>query len=150
MRQLPVNILLVEDDEDLLLGIARSLGRLEGVQHVTTTHSAEAALEELARRPYALVLSDVRLKGMDGLELLSRIRQAQLPTRVLLMTAFPGAHIELQARRLGSDGLVEKPFELAELRAQVSRLLGAARREAAKHYLDRTEELMQGSPRNLL
>lgn len=122
-----INIMVVEDEEDVAAGIARTLRRLEGVD-VVTTPSAEWALEEMSRRPYALVLSDVRLKGMDGLELLSRIRSAQLDARVVLMTAFPSTHIELHARRLGSDGLLEKPFDLRELSAQVSRLLRSVRR----------------------
>ncbi len=123
-------ILVVEDEADLAAGLARSLGRLEGVK-VSVTHSAERALEELDRRTYALVISDVRLKGMDGLELLSRIRQAHAGTRVLMMTAYPSEHVWLQARRLGSDSVLEKPFDLEALHREVRRLLRAARREQA-------------------
>ncbi len=135
-----INIMVVEDEEDVAAGIARTLRRLEGVD-VVTTPSAEWALEEMGRRPYALVLSDVRLKGMDGLELLSRIRSAGLDTRVVLMTAFPSTHIELHARRLGSDALLEKPFDLRELSAQVSHLLRTARRSA-------TRPMIQGDKQN--
>ncbi|MCR4440453.1 MAG: response regulator [bacterium] len=132
MMQRLVNILVVEDEEDIAVALAGSLRTLDGVGQVTTTASAEWALAEMARRAYGLVLCDVRLKGMDGLELLSRIRQSHPHTRVLLMTAFPSDHIQLHALRLGSDGLVEKPFDLGQLRHEVSRLLRAARRELAK------------------
>lgn len=124
-----MDILVVEDEADVAAGLAGSLRRLEGVRSVKITESAELALEELRRRSYALVLCDVRLKGMDGLELLSRVRQAQSPTRVLMMTAFASEHIRLHARRLGADGLLEKPFDLQLLHQEVRRVLRTARRE---------------------
>ncbi|MBC7186952.1 MAG: response regulator [Calditrichaeota bacterium] len=132
MTQRLVNILVVEDEEDVAVGVAGALRKLDGVGQVTTTPSAEWALAEMAQKPYGLVLCDVRLKGMDGLELLSRIRQSHPHTRVLMMTAFPSDHIQLHALRLGSDGLIEKPFDLGELRQEVSRVLRAARREQPK------------------
>lgn len=132
MTQRLVNILVVEDEEDLAVGLAGALRKLDGVGQVTTTPSAEWALTEMARKSYGLVLCDVRLRGMDGLEFLSRIRRSHPHTQVLMMTAFPSDHIQLHALRLGSDGLVEKPFDLGELRQEVSRMLRAARRELAR------------------
>lgn len=124
-----VNILVVEDEADVAAGLARSLRREEGVHHVQVAGSAEWALEELGRRSYTLILCDVRLKGMDGLELLSRVRQTYGGTRVLMMTAFPSEHIRLHAWRLGADGVLEKPFDLEALRGEVRRVLRQARRQ---------------------
>lgn len=123
MNRVPVNILVVEDEADIALGISRSLSRIEGVNSVTCSHSAEQALEHLCTMPYSIVVSDLYLTGMNGLSLLSSIKRTNPGTRVVLMTAFSSARIQSEAIRLGSDIYLEKPFDLSELKRIVIQLM---------------------------
>lgn len=123
MNRVPVNILVVEDEADIALGISRSLSRLDGVNCVTCSASAEQALEKMRITPYGIVVSDICLTGMNGLNLLSSIKKERPETCVVLMTAFSSSIIKSQAEQLGSDIYLEKPFDLSELKKIVVRLL---------------------------
>ena len=125
MNRVPVNILVVEDEADIALGISRSLSRLEGVDCVTCSASAEQALEKMRLTSYSIVVSDICLTGMNGLNLLSSIKQESPETCVVLMTAFSSTKIQAEAEKLGSDIYLEKPFDLRELKKIVVRLMDA-------------------------
>ncbi|HUU61801.1 MAG TPA: response regulator [Acidimicrobiia bacterium] len=125
------HILVVEDSplvQRLLAVCLRDLGRpVRGVLDGPT------ALEDIAADPPALAILDIGLPGMDGWELLRRIRLdpqwGRLP--VLVLTAHAQEEYRLEADRRGADGFMTKPFEPDALRAAVGRLLGD-RAEAEK------------------
>jgi DNA-binding NtrC family response regulator len=127
MNRVPVNILVVEDEADIALGISRSLSKLEGVNCVTCSSSAEQALEKMRITPYSIVVSDICLTGMNGLNLLSSIKRESPDTCVVLMTAFNSKRIQYQAEQLGSDIYLEKPFDLSELKKIIKHLLDGIR-----------------------
>ncbi|MGQ9768707.1 MAG: DUF5752 family protein [Anaerolineae bacterium] len=122
-RQEPTTrILLVEDS----LGIARALSRAlslhhDGLYQVEVCQSAEAALERLHETPYHLLISDLRLAGMDGLELLARARRLRPETRRMLITAYGGPEIEAKVRELAGVYL-PKPFRLGDMIRLIQRL----------------------------
>ncbi len=116
-------ILLVEDS----LGIAKALSRAlslhhDGAYQVEICQSAEAALERLHETPFHLLISDLRLPGMDGLELLTRARRLRPETRRVLITAYGGPEIESRVRALGGIYL-PKPFRLGDVIRLIERLL---------------------------
>ena len=118
------HILIVEDSplvQRLLAVCLRELGR-----PVRAALDALAALEDMAADPPALVILDIGLPGMDGWELLRRMRLdpqcGHLP--VLVLTAHAQEEYRLEADRRGADGFMTKPFEPDDLRAAVGRLLG--------------------------
>ena len=102
-------VLLVEDDRALREALVDTLAL--GGYSVCAVPGAEAALERLAREPFALVVSDVNLTGMDGHGLLERIRQHHACLPVLLMTAFGTVQRAVEAMRLGAVDYLLKPFE---------------------------------------
>jgi len=125
MNRVPLNILVVEDEADIALGISRSLSRLEGVNTVACSTSAEQAIEKMRATSYNIVVSDIYLTGMNGLSLLSSIKQNNPDTQVVLMTAFSNTQIHSEALKLGSDIFLEKPFDLCELKEIVVQLMDA-------------------------
>ncbi len=119
----PARILLVEDS----LGIARALSQAlslhhDGLYQVEVCRSAEAALERLHEAPYHLLISDLRLPGMDGLELLARAQRLRPETRRVLITAYGGPDIEARVRELAGVYL-PKPFRLGDVIRLIERLL---------------------------
>ena len=118
------HILVVEDSplvQRLLAVCLRELGR-----PVRAALDAPTALEDMATDPPALVILDIGLPGMDGWELLRRMRLdpqcSHLP--VLVLTAHAQEEYRLEADRRGADAFMTKPFEPDDLRAAASRLLG--------------------------
>ena len=119
------HILVVEDSplvQRLLAVCLRELGR-----PVRAALDALTALEDIAVDPPALVILDIGLPGMDGWELLRRIRldsqNSRLP--VLVLTAHAQEEYRLEADRRGADAFMTKPFEPDDLRAAASHLIGA-------------------------
>lgn len=114
-----INILVVEDDAALRDAVCMTL-ELAGHQ-VTGVDGGPAALEAIGKTAYSLVVSDLRMQPMDGLQLLSelRARLPQLP--VLLMTAYGDVEKAVAAMRGGACDFLMKPFEPAALLEHVRR-----------------------------
>jgi len=111
------SILLVEDDEHLAEGLAFNL-RNSGYE-VQTVADGEAALEAFGRRAYDLVLLDVMLPGIDGLEVVRRLRRAGSTKPVLIITARNRADDAIGGLDAGADDYIHKPFDLDELLARI-------------------------------
>lgn len=116
-------ILIVEDEQ--LIGLA--LGRFlslpgSGGYRVEVCNSAEEALTRLEANQFDLLISDFRLPGMDGLELLEHVRQSDPDTRGILITAFGSAQVEEQAHLL-ANAYILKPFRLREVIQVVQQVL---------------------------
>jgi CheY-like chemotaxis protein len=117
-------ILIVEDESSVVEALrwALSLSQGGGYQ-VEFCHSAEAALERLGDAHFDLLISDLRLPGMNGLELIERVRQFSPDTHSILITAFGSPQIEEQARRL-ANAYIAKPFRLLDIIQLAHRILG--------------------------
>ena len=113
-----MRILVVEDERLLCDGIAEDL-RLEKYT-VDCCYDGPAACERLFVEPYDLVVLDLNLPGMDGLELLRHIRTEQPELRVLILSARSQLSDKVAGLDLGADDYLTKPFRVAELRARVA------------------------------
>ena len=116
-----MRILVVEDERLLCDGIAEDL-RLEKYT-VDCCYDGPAACERLFVEPYDLVVLDLNLPGMDGLELLRHIRTEQPELRVLILSARSQLSDKVAGLDLGADDYLTKPFALEELEARVRTLL---------------------------
>ncbi|GAB4257362.1 MAG: response regulator transcription factor [Deferrisomatales bacterium] len=114
-------VLLVEDEPHIARGIAFNLER-EGIE-VVAVETGEAALEELRRRPFALVILDVMLPGMDGLRVCRAIRKVDARLPVLLLTALSEEEDRIAGLQEGADDYLTKPFSLRELLLRVQGML---------------------------
>ena len=118
------HILLVEDDRDLAAFMSEVL-RAQGFE-VTVAGDGRAGLAALERRPYALVVLDLMLPEMDGVEFRLRQRQhsSQWNTPALVVSAH--YNVEKLAQSVGAEAYLAKPFTGEELTAAVYAVLAAA------------------------
>lgn len=124
-----MRILVVEDDTLLADAVARALSQAAHTAEVV--HTGEAADRALAARHFDLVILDVGLPGMDGFELLKRLRGRRLDTPVLVLTARDAVEDRVMGLDLGADDYLTKPFHLAELEARVRALIRRGHQSAA-------------------
>ena len=119
----PPRILVVDDEADIA-GILGAILRRAGHQ-VRMAGDGVEALEMIAREPPDVVLLDVRMPRLDGLETLRRLRQAAATARlpVIVLTANAEPADRAGALAAGADECVAKPFEAADVLARVQALL---------------------------
>lgn len=134
-------ILIVDDDPGTLQSLSRAFA-LEGYTALTAG-SAARALERLAAEPVDAILSDVVMPGMDGLELLGRLRQQAPDVPVILMSGQASIDTAVRATRLGALDFVEKPVGLERLLLTLRNALRLERLERQNRELQRywNEEL---------
>ena len=135
------HLLLVEDDHDLRDALESTLRRAKW--DVTAVDSAEAGLAALQLRSADLVVSDIRLPGMDGLALLQRLREQSGHTPVVLMTAHADAMLAIAALKAGARDLLLKPFGAEQLVDVVRRHAPQVRSETAASGLLANDPLMR-------
>lgn len=116
--------ILVIDDEARFRDLYASTLRAAGFE-VETAESAEAALAGFGRGAPALVVSDVRMPGMDGIAFLREVRSRHASLPFLLVTAFADVREAVLALKLGAVDYLQKPVDLDELVAAVSDAVGA-------------------------
>jgi two-component system alkaline phosphatase synthesis response regulator PhoP len=119
-------ILLIEDNRDLAYGLRNNL-EIDG-HVVETAETGEAALTAIAASPPELVVLDLMLPGLDGYQVLRRLRASGHELPVLILTARVEEADKVLGFRLGADDYVTKPFGVLELLARVGALLRRATR----------------------
>jgi two-component system response regulator HydG len=112
-------ILIVDDDEGMCRMLETGLGA-RGYQTASRT-SADAALELLHLHDFDAVITDVRMRGLNGIELCSRIADSRPDIPVIVITAFGSMDAAIEAIRAGAYDFVTKPFELEAIRMTVQR-----------------------------
>ncbi len=115
------NILIVDDEQSYrqLLSLV-----FEGDGHtIRTASNGREALALLQQGPADVVISDVRMPDMDGIEMLSAVRETQPDLGVVLMTAFASVETAREAFKLGADDFIQKPFDVEELKLIVKKTL---------------------------
>ncbi len=99
----------------MLQGLSRVLSfELDGVSVVTASNPVEA-LELIGKRTFVLILLDIRMPEMDGMDLLTRIRETDPNVTVIIMTAYGSIETAVEAIRQGAYDFVTKPFEIPDL-----------------------------------
>lgn len=114
-------ILIVEDEAqmcDLLMSFFGDKG-----YKVAAVQNGEDAIARLEEEDYALVITDIKLPGMSGLELLARLRLEWQDVAVIIMTAFSSISSAVEAMKLGAEDYIGKPFQLDELAITVEKAL---------------------------
>ncbi len=124
-----MKVLYVEDDSEARELIARFLG--EAGLSVETAPDGKLGLERSLARSYDALVLDVKLPGMDGFEVIRRIRAAGVTTPVLCLTALAEVASRVRGLELGADDYLAKPFALAELLARIRALVRRRERPLA-------------------
>jgi DNA-binding NtrC family response regulator len=118
-------ILIVEDEARMRRLLELDLG--EAGFHTISVGDAEAALEQLRREHVDLVLTDLKLPGMDGLAFLQAAKRLQPALPIIVMTAYGTVETAVEAMKAGASDYVLKPFALAEIRMVVEKELDVRR-----------------------
>ena len=117
----PAQILIVEDDRKMRLAL-REIMTNEGYT-VDSVETGEAALERADGNGYDLVITDLKLPGIDGMDVLRAIRKSRPETSVVIITAYATVDTAVEAMREGAEDYISKPFNLDEIRLIVSKVL---------------------------
>ena len=139
------HILIVDDEES-----SRELCRVtlqEPERDITMCSDAQEALDELGRKTFDLVLTDMVMPGLSGLDLLERIKAERSDTSVLLMSGKGSISAAVRAIKLGAEDFIEKPLPDPEVLAlAVKRALKARRLEQENRELRRQLKNLKGEP----
>jgi DNA-binding NtrC family response regulator len=106
--------ILIVDDEELMVKTLGDIVRLHGWE-ADAAYSGESAVEAVRSRDYAVVLMDVRMTGINGVEAFKLMKQVRPGIRVILMTAYTATEILAEAEREGALRILSKPVALAGL-----------------------------------
>jgi len=116
-----MRVLVVDDNEVFRRPLQRAL-EAAGFE-VVAVPSAEDALEVLHGSTVDVLLTDHRLPGMDGVQLITRIKATHPALAIIVMTAYGTIESAVEARRAGADDYLEKPFEVPDLLRALQRAL---------------------------
>jgi DNA-binding response OmpR family regulator len=108
------SILVVDDEKNIRLTMSRSLEPL-GIP-VQTAVNGEEALQKLRESPFGLVFLDLKMPGMDGMEVLRQIKKDWPKSRVIIITAHGTIESAVEAMKLGAVDFIQKPFSPVEIR----------------------------------
>jgi response regulator RpfG family c-di-GMP phosphodiesterase len=135
-------ILIVDDEEVMCSILARRLTR-EGYTCVTANDGREA-LQYFYKHPFSLIISDIKMPGMDGLALLKRVKATNPKMMVIMVTAFPEIDLAVEAMHLGAYDFIIKPADLDLVILSVKKALEKKRLEeeivAYRSHLERLVE----------
>src|SRR6476660_1795878 len=115
------NILIVDDEQSYRQLL--SLVFEEQGNTIRTAMNGRQALELLAAEPSDVIISDVKMPDMDGIEMLKAVRETLPDVGVILMTAFASVETAREAFKLGADDFIQKPFDVEELKLIVKKTL---------------------------
>ncbi len=118
-------ILIVDNDEGLVHFLTRLL--VKQGHEVATAGDGPSALERVARESFDLILLDYKMPGLNGLETLTKIKQAQVKTPVIIMTAYGTTETAIEAMKLGAYDYLLKPFDTEELKRIVADAMEVSR-----------------------
>lgn len=131
VEAMPARVLVAEDDDDMRQLVVRAL-RDEGfyVEEVRSgwellEYVGSCILDGHGETPLDLIVSDVRMHGVTGLDVLAGLRETDWATPVILLTAFGDAELHAEAHRLGALAVFDKPFDFRDLRRLARTVAGS-------------------------
>src|SRR6202521_1108312 len=124
-------ILVADDHNALRRGLVRGL--TEAGHEVEEASNGNAAIERLTDSYFDVVLSDLKMGGSDGMDVLRTTRALHPTTAVILMTAFGSVNTAVEAMKIGAFDYVQKPFEIEEMEVKIEKALEVKR---LKHQLE--------------
>jgi len=116
-------ILVIEDDREMR-SLLQDYLEEEGYA-VGTTDDGSEAFRKLAKESFDLILTDIRMPGLSGLDILPGLKKIQPGVSIIVITAFGSEDIQARALARGGDAYLEKPLHLEELKTMVKRLLSS-------------------------
>jgi len=117
-------VLIVDDEETLTWSMSKSLSKDRDKYEVIVANTGKEALNLLKKNEIDLVISDIRMPDINGLDLLVKVKKEFPQTQVIIMTAYGSSDVQKEANRRGSVFYIEKPFEINDIRKIILDLIG--------------------------
>ena len=130
-------ILVADDHDSLRRGLVRALS--DAHHEVDEAPNGNVAIEKLHEGQFDVVLSDLKMGGSDGLDVLRTAKSLHPTTAVILMTAFGSVHTAVEAMKIGAFDYVQKPFEIEEMELKVEKAIEHRRLKHEIEYLRHTQ-----------
>lgn len=127
-------VLIVDDEETLTWSMAKSLSKDRDKYEVIIANNGKEAINILKKNKVDLVITDIRMPDINGLDLLVKIRKEYPEIKVIIMTAYGSSDVQKEANRRGSIYYVEKPFEISDIRKIIVDLIGRKKGFQGKVY----------------
>jgi DNA-binding response OmpR family regulator len=115
------SVLIVDDEKNIRLTLSQTLETLE-VQ-TDTAADGEEALAKLKEKEFGLILLDLKIPGIDGMEVLRQVSKIRPDIRIIILTAYGTVELAVEAMKLGAADFIQKPFTPEEIRELVSRVM---------------------------
>ena len=131
-------ILIADDHDALRRGLVRAL--TEAGHEVDEAPTATPRIERLHEGYFDVVLSDLKMGGSDGLDVLRTTKALHPTTAVILMTAFGSVSTAVEAMKIGAFDYVQKPFEIEEMEVKIEKALELRRMRHELDYLRHTQQ----------
>ena len=147
-----IKLLIVDDEEDFLKSIAERLGMRDF--DVTTATEGKLAIKAAKKGKFDVAILDMRMPGMDGMDLLQTLKKKHKYLEVIILTGFGSIDSAVEATKLGAYSYLEKPYDFEKLIAEIKEAYEARLRKKFEHDKKRMEEIetlsMGSSPMGIL
>ncbi|MFH1783853.1 MAG: diguanylate cyclase [bacterium] len=114
-----VSVLVVDDDQGTCKILANTLA--EDGYSVTTASTGEDAVEKAAKQTFDMVITDLKLPGIDGIEVIKKLKEGNIDICAIMMTAYASVDTAIKALEEGAYDYITKPFDMEELKFIVTR-----------------------------
>lgn len=151
-KEKQIGLLIVDDDEKFLATIAERLGLKDF--DVTTATEGKQAIKAAKKGAFDVAILDLKMPGMDGMELLQTLKKKHKFLEVIILTGFASIDSAVEATKLGAFGYLEKPYDFDKLLGVLKDAYEARIRKKFEHDKKRREEIemlaMGSSPMGIL
>ncbi|MCS6806785.1 MAG: response regulator [Blastocatellia bacterium] len=124
-RKKPINVLVVDDEQFFAEWLAENLQDQPNLYNAQWVNSGERALQWIQQQPVDLVISDIKMAGVSGIELLKQIRRHHPGIGVILMTGYALPELQQEAVKRGSLFYLEKPFPMERLESAIEQAMAS-------------------------
>jgi len=114
--------ILIVDDEEIMRSFLLDVFVDEGYD-LDLAANGEEALEKISQNKYQLIITDIRMPGVDGTEVLRKAKEVNPKTEVIIITGYATPQIKQKCQRLGAAYYIAKPFQINQIRALVNKLV---------------------------
>ncbi len=131
------NVLII-DNEKRMCGVLKAALELDN-HHVELAYDGDSGIEKFNKGEFDIVITDLKMPGKDGLEVLDAVKKISPETEVILMTAYATAQTAVEAMRKGAYDYLIKPFEMVEMKLKVKQIL--EKKQLARENIDLKDKL---------
>jgi len=147
-----INLLMVDDEKDLLLSLSKMLKNRDF--EITTATDGKQAIKEAKKGKFDLAILDMKMPGMNGIELLQILKKKHKFLEIIILTGYGGIDSAVEATKLGAYDYLEKPINLERLLEALGEAYRTRLKKKFEHDKKRMEELqmlsMGTSPMGIL